>query len=424
MTMQPKVSIIIPVYNVEKYLAECLDSVVNQTLPDIQIICVNDGSTDGSLAILQEYAARDSRIEVIDKPNEGNPGAARNAGIPRVRGKYMYFLDSDDWIDSTLCEKAYYRLESTGADVVFFFFHEIAEHGQKNRCLSFTSNYCKWATTSIANEDLFGFACAPWTRVIRTTFFHKLDTQFPEAFLPEDFYLHWALIANEPQSEILLEKLYYYRLREGSITGEKGEYLAKATWAYSLIKEYFKRIGKYEKYRSRFLNNKFGTFFYLYQDMIKRVRPYHVRWFRESLDEEEMDFLRNSKTIDPDMRDTIMALLDGALEQENVCGTLVQKNAKPALYRRLKLRWKVFNDRFLRKAIRPIEEIIRVCRGKSQQKEQKSICQNGQQSVVDVWELRIKELSEQLAMRDKEIVEIKASCEEYIRFPKKKKNVA
>ena len=89
----PKVSIIIPIYNTEKYLVECLDSVVNQTLKDIEIICIDDGSTDNSLAILKEYASKDDRIIVINKPNEGI-GLTRNRGLCTATGEYVGFLDS------------------------------------------------------------------------------------------------------------------------------------------------------------------------------------------------------------------------------------------------------------------------------------------------------------------------------------------
>ena len=94
----PKVSVIIPVYNVEKYLRECLDSVVNQTLKDIQIILIDDGSTDSSLGICKEYAQKDNRIKIIEQKNQG-AGAARNRGMSEAKGDYLYFLDSDDFLE-------------------------------------------------------------------------------------------------------------------------------------------------------------------------------------------------------------------------------------------------------------------------------------------------------------------------------------
>ena len=99
----PRVSVIIPVYNTERYLTQCLESIVSQTLEDIEIICVNDGSKDGSADILRDYARRDRRVIVIDQPNQGL-SAARNAGASAAAGDYLYFLDSDDYIERDALE--------------------------------------------------------------------------------------------------------------------------------------------------------------------------------------------------------------------------------------------------------------------------------------------------------------------------------
>lgn len=111
-----KVSVIIPVYNVESYLRECMDSVINQTLEDLEIICVNDGSTDNSRAILQEYANKDSRIKIIDKEN-GGQSSARNLGIKAATGEFIGFVDSDDWIDINFYEKLYNAVINYKADL-------------------------------------------------------------------------------------------------------------------------------------------------------------------------------------------------------------------------------------------------------------------------------------------------------------------
>lgn len=111
------ISIIVPVYNEEKYLPKCLDSLVNQTYQDLEIICVNDGSTDGSLEILEQYAAKDDRIKVVSQENQGLSGA-RNAGIAEVKGEWMMFVDSDDWLELDCCERAINYVPLY--DIVFF----------------------------------------------------------------------------------------------------------------------------------------------------------------------------------------------------------------------------------------------------------------------------------------------------------------
>lgn len=114
--MDPKVSVIVPVYNVEQQLPRCLDSIVAQTLHEIEIICVNDGSPDRSIDVLNRYAARDARICVISQENRGL-GGARNRGFEVARGEYVLYIDSDDWIDANYCEALYEAARGADADV-------------------------------------------------------------------------------------------------------------------------------------------------------------------------------------------------------------------------------------------------------------------------------------------------------------------
>jgi|SRR6218665_360734 len=119
MSNQPLISIVVPVYNVEKYLSQCIQSVINQTYNNLEIILVNDGSTDSSLSICKEYAQKDSRIIVIDQINQGLSGA-RNSGIAIAKGKYISFLDSDDWLELDTFEKTVHLAEQKRLDLVFW----------------------------------------------------------------------------------------------------------------------------------------------------------------------------------------------------------------------------------------------------------------------------------------------------------------
>ena len=119
MNVSPKFSIIIPIYNVEDYLSKCLDSVIEQTLMDIDIICVNDGSKDKSLNILQQYSNNDNRIRIISKEN-GGLSSARNAGLKVAKGDYICFLDSDDYAEPNLCERLYTEILEYKPDIIAF----------------------------------------------------------------------------------------------------------------------------------------------------------------------------------------------------------------------------------------------------------------------------------------------------------------
>ena len=112
----PKVSIIVPVYNTEKYILTCLQSLMAQTLPDIEIIAVNDGSTDNTLTIMNDCARCDRRIKIIDQSNQ-KTGIARNNGMKAASGEYMSFVDSDDWVDTDFCEKLYTLAIRYDADI-------------------------------------------------------------------------------------------------------------------------------------------------------------------------------------------------------------------------------------------------------------------------------------------------------------------
>lgn len=114
-----KVSVIVPVFNVEEYLSTSLDSILNQTLKDIEIICINDGSTDASLDILENYAKKDARIKIISKKNEGQ-GIARNIGLDNAQGEFIAFVDSDDFIKEDMLEKSYEKSVSKNLDLVMY----------------------------------------------------------------------------------------------------------------------------------------------------------------------------------------------------------------------------------------------------------------------------------------------------------------
>ncbi|MEG1886909.1 MAG: glycosyltransferase family 2 protein [Oscillospiraceae bacterium] len=153
----PLISIIVPVYNVEKYLKKCLDSLVGQTMKEIEIICVNDGGPDNSLEILNEYAKNDERIIVIDKKNEG-VSAARNSALKIAEGEYIMFVDSDDWIDEAMCEEMLKAIKQDDADAVMCsYIKEFSDHSVENHV--FSNEYIVWNEADVKknfHRRLFG----------------------------------------------------------------------------------------------------------------------------------------------------------------------------------------------------------------------------------------------------------------------------
>ena len=120
MSELPAVSVIIPVYNVEKYLPKCLDSLLGQTMANIEAVCVDDASTDRSGKILEQYAARDGRVKFFSSDGNAGPGRARNLGLEKATGEYVMFCDPDDWFEPDAVETAYRRIAENGNDFAYF----------------------------------------------------------------------------------------------------------------------------------------------------------------------------------------------------------------------------------------------------------------------------------------------------------------
>ena len=151
----PLVSIVIPVYNVERYLRMCLDSVMMQTYTNLEIVCINDGSPDGSGFILREYAAKDKRIKILEIENQGLSGA-RNVGIANCKGDYLMFLDSDDWIDNNTVEEAMSGILEHNADIVLWnYVKEYSNTSQPVDVFSEESFYDK-SSFKVLHQQLIG----------------------------------------------------------------------------------------------------------------------------------------------------------------------------------------------------------------------------------------------------------------------------
>ncbi len=196
-----KISVIIPVYNVEKYIEQCLESVLNQTLKDIEIIVINDGSTDSSLKKIEKYK-NDKKIIIIDKKNEG-VSKTRNIGLQKANGKYVYFIDSDDYLESdVVLEKLYIKSEEENLDILNFDYYEVHKDEKKYiKNLKAEKLIKNEIIKSLLNGKEWGII---WNKLIKKDLFLKNKILFPEnIFFREDL--------------ITVIKLIYFSKRMGKI---------------------------------------------------------------------------------------------------------------------------------------------------------------------------------------------------------------
>ena len=222
-----KVSIILPVYNVEKYLKECMDSIVNQTFEDIEIICINDGSTDNSLAILNSYASKDGRIKIISQENAGI-GAARNVGMRAAEGDYIFFIDSDDFIYLDAIEDMYESAVLNDSDIVLFRrtrefdIDRETNHEGYNFDSIFKISGDDYKEFTFDYKDLKQFVLngylSVWMKFYKREFLNRYDDfYFQEGIAYEDGLFHVKVFLRAERMSHIPKVYYHYRKNPESI---------------------------------------------------------------------------------------------------------------------------------------------------------------------------------------------------------------
>ena len=257
----PKVSVVIPVYNVDRFLAQCLDSVVAQTLSDIEIICVNDGSTDRSSSILNEYAQRDTRIVIVDQANQGLAGA-RNTGLDAATGQYVLFLDSDDWAEVTMIEEAYTRCAEDDAEIGIFKVRYVytdtgvSVDGHWTLQLGLIPENVPFSRDEmVGNIFRFVTPCV-WNKMFKRSFILDGRLRFVRGLLrAEDIPFTWVALANAMRITVLDRVLVNYRKGvSDSLQSTIHEKPIEICRALALAKEGLVRAGVFTQLERDFTN--------------------------------------------------------------------------------------------------------------------------------------------------------------------------
>lgn len=213
----PKLSIIIPVYNAQEYLSETLDSLIHQTYTDIEIICVNDDSTDKSLNILEKYAKNDSRIKIINKKN-GGPSSARNAGLKVAQADYVAFVDADDLLEKNTYEIAMSKVEN--ADIVCFGVKVFGDSSEKRRKSDEKYYEIKYNGLVEVNDKIkLSMDVSPCNKIFKMDIIKKNNILYPEGLYYEDANFYWKYMSYCSKAYMLQEYFYNYRRHENSTMG-------------------------------------------------------------------------------------------------------------------------------------------------------------------------------------------------------------
>lgn len=260
--MRVKVSVVMAIYNAQDFLRECLDSVIGQTLEEIEIICVNDGSTDNTLAILQEYAKTDDRLIIIDQSNQG-AGAARNAGLSIARGEYLSFLDADDFFEKDMLKVAYDAAITENADVCVF----AADHFN-NITQNFEPCSSSFRRQFIPEKQPFNpkeenardniyrmFNGWAWDKLFKSEYIKKMGLQFQNLRTTNDMFFVFTGLACA-KKVVTVDKILVHQRIEVKTSLSRTREKSWDCFYHGLVamQEHLKEYGLYRVYEKAFVN--------------------------------------------------------------------------------------------------------------------------------------------------------------------------
>lgn len=311
MTVPVNISVLVPVYNVEPYLAQCLESICSQTFRELEVVCVDDASTDGSLSILREFAERDPRVKVVQAPENGGLSRSRNLAMNHAVGEYLFLVDSDDWLETDLLEEMYSRAKALDADklVCGFRYYYEADPDREDRFLP----------EDMAPPEKGWIPCTPETigkihhgaggMMIRRSIVEKHGIRFPEGVACEDLYFHYAVFPWCRRVCVVSRAAYVYRKRAGSITsgfasGSSLQSLDYLTVAELVLKEW-KEAGVLAEYRTAFLK--------MLVMGVRNIRKYAPHAVQKEVTRKVADMLRQENLYRPAEDDACLSRREGEL---------------------------------------------------------------------------------------------------------------
>lgn len=292
-----RVSVIIPIYNTASYLMECLDSVLNQSLRDIEVICVNDGSTDASLEILESYKLKDNRISIINQENKGS-GAARNIAMKQAKGDYIMFIDSDDYIEEDMLIELYGLATQKVLDLIFF---KIINFNKDTYEQSKSAYLEMKFLENIVKDEVFN-----WQVVKNRVFdlsvtapgkFFKRDTiknvQFPEDIIFEDNLFFIKSFFRVKRAYFYNKHLYFRRVRSDSVMNSYYGRFSDCITVYDRIGDYLKHIRVYDEFSNQLFDRKC-------KDIFTRFSQIPLEYKQDFFEEIKDNFSKMHRTLQMD----------------------------------------------------------------------------------------------------------------------------
>ena len=301
----PKISIIVPVYNVDKYLEESLNSIFNQTFNDYEVICINDGSTDSSLSILEAYSNKNPRIQVITQENCGC-GCARNKGLKEASGEYLYFFDPDDLIEENTLERLYENAVNNNSDMVLFKYGLMYDDKFDNANSKYDFEYenpeINFDNYSFNYKDINHYVLnsvfAPWLKLYKRTFIENYDDiEFPVNLAFDDVVFHVKTILRAEHISYVPEILYHYRVNNPNSVNSTSKNAFDIFRICDIVEEFLVDNDFYDEFEYEFINFKLYQILYY---IISSNSEYYFKYAQNEFNKMKLNRKLISNTVKKD----------------------------------------------------------------------------------------------------------------------------
>jgi len=290
---KPKVSVTLSAYNVEDYIKASLDCIVNQTLKNIEIICIDDGSTDKTLSILNQYAENESRLTVVSKPQNEGLAIARNESLVLANGKYVTFVDGDDLMDLDLLRKAYELAEKDTADMVMWDYVTFVNNDELKS--KEASQPTLLSEQSKNKEYLLRRPAFTWTKLIKTEKARELGIHFPLRLTRQDIPVHWHLITKLDKISLLPEVLSFYRQQPNATTYQTDRRVFDLLKVMDITQTYLIENNLFQKYQELFFEMQINFMFGMYDKAQKDLKVEALKIIQSTLTPLHWNYI-NSKS--------------------------------------------------------------------------------------------------------------------------------
>lgn len=275
-----KVSVIIPVYNAEKYLEESINGILSQTLVDLEVLCVDDGSVDNSLEMLNEFAAKDPRVRVFHQENQGG-GAARNHALPHATGKYIYFMDADDALDKNALQEFWDIAEEKDLDFLIF---QAINYAEDTGEYYESGDYTMQELADAVGESIFSYedigelifkmSVTPWSKFYNREFVEKTGARFAEGLIFHDNIFFWDTLLYAKRMYFYKKFLYTRRRHSASSTAAGDKRYVNSIIINNMITQIFINHGVFEQYAHRLYNRKLNLILKRYRNIQEQYKEY------------------------------------------------------------------------------------------------------------------------------------------------------